>query len=188
MEPSTNTKFAKQSILGKPPSSSRPKLYAVTPLPKSKAIPKVDESYALINPFKASRVDNFVPNKHVKASVRTKPITISQPHVITKNDINSKTNGFSSKDVKSTTRTRRPQHRNNPKSDKKCLITANHDVCVPNYVNDMNSRALNKKAHVSNVKNQKKHPKKDLLHLRPVHLDLALGGHQLEDFLTLKEK
>ncbi|GKE94383.1 hypothetical protein Tco_1579238, partial [Tanacetum coccineum] len=41
---STNTKFAKQSILGKPPSSSRPKLYAVTPLPKSKAIPKIDES------------------------------------------------------------------------------------------------------------------------------------------------
>nr|GEU89166.1 hypothetical protein [Tanacetum cinerariifolium] len=36
---STNTKFAKQSILGKPSSSSRPKLYDVTPLPKSKAIP-----------------------------------------------------------------------------------------------------------------------------------------------------
>ncbi|GJV25815.1 hypothetical protein Tco_1378510 [Tanacetum coccineum] len=36
---SANTKFAKQSILGKPPSSSRPKLYAVTPLPKSVAFP-----------------------------------------------------------------------------------------------------------------------------------------------------
>ncbi|GJT34756.1 hypothetical protein Tco_0925175 [Tanacetum coccineum] len=241
---STNTKFAKQSILGKPPSSSRPKLYVVTPLPKSKAIPKIDESHALskpvtsnsvptpqeskvvkndnvialgmfrINPFKASRVNNFVLDKHVKASVRTKSITISQPHVITKNDVNSKTNGFSPTDVKSTTRTRRPQPRNNPKNDKvpsksksswisnnlekieenhrnlqsssnqkhmssecnniklairnakskvvcamckKCLITANHDVCVLNYVNDMNSRALNKKAHVSNVENQKKH-------------------------------
>ncbi|GJR16982.1 hypothetical protein Tco_0965509 [Tanacetum coccineum] len=60
---------------------------------------------------------------------------------------------------------------------KKCLITATHDVCVLNYVNDMNSRALNKKTHVSNVKNQKKHPKKDLLHLRLVHLDLALGDN-----------
>nr|GEV39371.1 putative ribonuclease H-like domain-containing protein [Tanacetum cinerariifolium] len=39
-----------------------------------------------INPFKASRIDNFVPNKHVKPSVGTKPITVSQPHVITKND------------------------------------------------------------------------------------------------------
>nr|GEZ01859.1 hypothetical protein [Tanacetum cinerariifolium] len=135
---SANAKFAKKSILGKPPSFSRPKLYVVTPLPKSTIFPKVGETHALskpvtsnsaptptelkvmkndnvispgifkINPFKASWVDNFVPNKHVKASVMTKPITVSQPHVITKNDVNSKTNGFSSKDVKSTTRTRRP--------------------------------------------------------------------------------
>ncbi|GJU73727.1 hypothetical protein Tco_1265132 [Tanacetum coccineum] len=46
---SANTKFAKQSILGKPPSSSRPKLYVVTPLPKSMAIPKVGETNALSN-------------------------------------------------------------------------------------------------------------------------------------------
>ncbi|GJS16789.1 hypothetical protein Tco_0411261 [Tanacetum coccineum] len=104
---SANTKFAKQSILGKPPSYSSPKLYVVTPLPKSMAFPKVGEMNALsnpvtsnssrestvvnnerviapgffrINPFKASRVDNFVPNKHVKARVRTKPIIVSQPH------------------------------------------------------------------------------------------------------------
>nr|GEU65997.1 hypothetical protein [Tanacetum cinerariifolium] len=126
---STNTKFAKQSILGRPPSSSRPKLYVVTLLPNSKAIPKMDESHALskpvtlnsmptltelkvvkndnvispgifrINPFKASRVDNFVPNKHVKASIRTKSITVTQPHVITKKEVNSKTKGFSPKDV-----------------------------------------------------------------------------------------
>ncbi|GKD59073.1 hypothetical protein Tco_1296582 [Tanacetum coccineum] len=43
---------------------------------------------------------------------------------------------------------------------KQCLITANHDVCVLNYVNDMNSRALNKNANVSNVENQKKHKPK----------------------------
>ncbi|GJW40962.1 putative ribonuclease H-like domain-containing protein [Tanacetum coccineum] len=145
---STNTKFAKQSILGKPPSSSRSKLYSITTLPKSKVYPMVSESNALskpvtsnsapsshestilnnervialrifrINPFKASKVDNFVPNKHVKVSIKTKPITVSQPHFITKNDVNSKTNGFSPKDVKSTTRTRRPQPRNNLKNDK----------------------------------------------------------------------
>ncbi|GJV23816.1 hypothetical protein Tco_1376511 [Tanacetum coccineum] len=62
---SANTKFAKQSILGKPPSSSRPKPYV---------------GIFRINPFKASRVENFVPNKHVKTSVRTKPIIVSQPH------------------------------------------------------------------------------------------------------------
>nr|GEV04366.1 hypothetical protein [Tanacetum cinerariifolium] len=121
---SVYTKFSKQSILGKLASSSGPKLYSVIPFPKSKVIPKVGESNALskpvtsnsapssrestvvnnkrviapgifrINHFKASRVYNFVPNKHVKASVRTKLITISQPYVITKKDVNSNTNGF----------------------------------------------------------------------------------------------
>ncbi|GJU37140.1 hypothetical protein Tco_1185494 [Tanacetum coccineum] len=214
---SANTKFVKQSILGKPPSSSRPKLYVVTPLPKSMAIPKVGETNALIDPRKTSRKDNFMPNKHVKASVRTKPITVSQSHVITKNDENSQTNCFSPKDVKSATRTRRSQPRNNPKNNKvlsksksswlsnnlgkieenhrnlqssstlkymssernnirlvirnsksevvcamckQCLITINHDACVLNYVNDMNSRALNKNANVSNVENQKKYKPK----------------------------
>nr|GEU49586.1 hypothetical protein [Tanacetum cinerariifolium] len=145
---SANTKFAKQSILGKPPSSSSTKLYVVTPIPKSMVFPKVGEAHALsklvtsnsvpiptestdvnnervialgifqINPFKASRVDNFVPNKHVKSSVRTKLITVSQPHVITKNDVKSKINGFSAKDIKSTTKTKRPFPRNNLKNDK----------------------------------------------------------------------
>ncbi|GJS12156.1 hypothetical protein Tco_0368952 [Tanacetum coccineum] len=115
---SVNTQFCKQSILGKPPSSSGSKLYSVTPFPKSKGLSKIDESHALSKPVTSNWVDNFVPNKHVKASVRTKLITVSQPHVITKNEINSKTNGFSPKDVKSTTRTRRPQPRNNPKNDK----------------------------------------------------------------------
>ncbi|GJW07878.1 hypothetical protein Tco_1570301 [Tanacetum coccineum] len=241
---SANTKFAKQSILGKPPSSSRPKLYVVTPLPNSTAFPKVGETNALskpvtsnsvpssresnvvknerviapgifrINPFKATRVDNFVPNKHVKTSVRTKPIIVSQPHVITKNDVNSKTNGFSPKDSRSTTRTRRPKPWNNPKSVKvpfksnsgclsnklekieenhrslqsshypnhtssecnniklairneksevicatckQCLITANHDDCVLQYVNGMKSRKKNQSANVSKSANQKKH-------------------------------
>ncbi|GJY89720.1 integrase, catalytic region, zinc finger, CCHC-type containing protein [Tanacetum coccineum] len=39
---------------------------------------------------------------------------------------------------------------------KQCLITANHDVCVLNYVNDMNSRGKKQKANVSNTENQKK--------------------------------
>nr|GEW05122.1 hypothetical protein [Tanacetum cinerariifolium] len=241
---SANTKFAKQSILGKPPSSSRPKVYVVTTLPKSTAFPKVGETHDLskpvtsnlvptpteskvvknnnvisprifrTNPSKTSRIDNVVPNKPVKASVRTKPITISQPRVITKNDIKSKTNGFSPTYVKSTTRTRRPLPRNNPKNDKapskskssrllnnlekieenyrnlqsssnqkhmssecnnikltirnaksevvcamckQCLITINHDVCVLNNVNGMNSRGKKQKANVSNFANQKKH-------------------------------
>ncbi|GKF19335.1 hypothetical protein Tco_0067973 [Tanacetum coccineum] len=40
---------------------------------------------------------------------------------------------------------------------KQYLITANHDVCVLNYVNGMNSRGKKQKANASNVANQKKH-------------------------------
>ncbi|GJR22923.1 hypothetical protein Tco_0971450 [Tanacetum coccineum] len=42
-------------------------------------------------------------------------------------------------------------------SIKQCLITSNHDVCVLNYVNDMNSRADNQNANVLNAENKKKH-------------------------------
>nr|GEY13420.1 putative reverse transcriptase domain, ribonuclease H-like domain, aspartic peptidase domain protein [Tanacetum cinerariifolium] len=167
-----------------------------------------------INPFKASRVDNCVPNKHVKTSVRTKPITVSQPHVITKKDVNSIISGFSPKNFESTTRTRRPRPRNNPKNDKvpskskssclsnklekieenhkslqssnyldhtssecnniklairnekskvicatckQCLITANHDECMLQYVKGMKSKKKNQSANVSKIKNGKKH-------------------------------
>nr|GEY94322.1 hypothetical protein [Tanacetum cinerariifolium] len=41
------------------------------------------------------------------------------------------------------------------------LITDNHDVCVLNYVNDMNSRGKQQKANVLNIENHKKQkPKK----------------------------
>ncbi|GJW57530.1 retrovirus-related pol polyprotein from transposon TNT 1-94 [Tanacetum coccineum] len=43
---------------------------------------------------------------------------------------------------------------------KQCLITANHDVCVLNYVNGLNSCDNNKSANVSNIKNQTKHKSK----------------------------
>ncbi|GJS50480.1 hypothetical protein Tco_0623842 [Tanacetum coccineum] len=39
---------------------------------------------------------------------------------------------------------------------KQCLITANHDVCVLNYVNGMNSRSKKQKAKVPNIANQTK--------------------------------
>ncbi|GKB98642.1 reverse transcriptase domain-containing protein [Tanacetum coccineum] len=169
------------------------------------------------NPFKTSRVDNVVPNKPVKTSIRIKPITISQPNVIHKHQANSDSNWFSPTRVNNTAKTRRPHPRSNSKTDrvpsksqssyllnnvkkieenyknlqsslnqkhmsyecnniklairnaksevvcamcKQCLITVNHDVCMLNYVNDMNSRALNKNANVSNVENQKKHKPK----------------------------
>ncbi|GJW86381.1 hypothetical protein Tco_0161721 [Tanacetum coccineum] len=166
-----------------------------------------------INPSKTFRKDKFVPNNKVRESVRINPITVSQSHVITKKDVNSDSNGFSSTRVNITAKTRRPQPRRNTKNDrvpsesmssciknkeieveehhrnlllsknkkhmssecnnvklaiqndksevvcamcKHCLITTNHDVCVLNYVNDMNSRGKKQKANVSNTENKKK--------------------------------
>ncbi|GJW50940.1 hypothetical protein Tco_0092291 [Tanacetum coccineum] len=187
----TNTWFTKQSILGKPPSSSyKPKLYSVTPFPKSSVLPKVDKTNALSkpvtsnsapstreskvvqtvnviaprifrsNPSKTSRVDNVVPNKPVKTSIRIKPITVSQPNVIHKQQANSDSNGFSSTRVNNTAKTRRPHPRSNSNTDRvpsKSKITANHDVCVLNYVNNMNSCADNQSANVTIRENQKKY-------------------------------
>nr|GFA06566.1 integrase, catalytic region, zinc finger, CCHC-type, peptidase aspartic, catalytic [Tanacetum cinerariifolium] len=53
----------------------------------------------------------------ISASARTKPITVSQPHVITKKDVNSNLNGSSSTGVDNT-KTRRPQPRSNTKNDR----------------------------------------------------------------------
>nr|GFA12625.1 hypothetical protein [Tanacetum cinerariifolium] len=62
-----------------------------------------------INLDKTSREAKKVHNT-VSASARTKPITVSQPHVITKKDVNSDLNGLSSIGVDNT-KTKRPLHR-----------------------------------------------------------------------------
>nr|GEY16197.1 hypothetical protein [Tanacetum cinerariifolium] len=69
-----------------------------------------------INPVKNSREEKHVPN-NVRASVRTKPITVSQPSVITKKVVNSDSNGFSSTGVDNT-KTKRLQRKSNTKNDR----------------------------------------------------------------------
>ncbi|GJQ93176.1 hypothetical protein Tco_0004315 [Tanacetum coccineum] len=69
---SVNTQFCKKSILGKSPSSYGSKLYSVTPFPKSKGLPKIDESHALSKPVTSnsapsSRESNVVNNEKVIA-------------------------------------------------------------------------------------------------------------------------
>nr|GEY74190.1 retrovirus-related Pol polyprotein from transposon TNT 1-94 [Tanacetum cinerariifolium]GEY82050.1 retrovirus-related Pol polyprotein from transposon TNT 1-94 [Tanacetum cinerariifolium] len=139
-----------------------------------------------INPSKTSREEKHVPNT-VSASARTKPITVSQPHIITKKDVNSDLNGLSPTRVDNT-KTRRPQPRSNTKHDrvpfaskssrsqnketenviskvvyamcKQCLISVNHDRCLSNYVNGKNSCGKNQKAKVSVKEIQKKNQQK----------------------------
>nr|GEZ11033.1 hypothetical protein [Tanacetum cinerariifolium] len=121
-----NTKFAKQSILGKPSkvgethALSKPVTSNSIPIPQGSKVMKNDKVIApgmfRINPFKPSREEKHVPNK-VRASVWTKPITVSQPPVITKKVVNSDSNGLSSTGVDNT-KTRRPQPRSNTKNDR----------------------------------------------------------------------
>ncbi|GJV95120.1 ribonuclease H-like domain-containing protein [Tanacetum coccineum] len=82
---SANTKLAKQSILGKQPSSSRPKLYVVTPLPKSTGFPKIGETNALSNQVTSNSVpssqeSNVVKNDNVLSPriVRMNPFKASR--------------------------------------------------------------------------------------------------------------
>nr|GEZ57465.1 hypothetical protein [Tanacetum cinerariifolium] len=121
-----NTKFAKQSILRKPPMLGE--IHAFSKLVTSNSVPTPQESKVMkndkviapemfrINPFKTSREEKHVSN-NVRASARTKPITISQHSVITKKDVNSDSNGLSSTGIDNT-KTRRPQPRSNTKNDR----------------------------------------------------------------------
>ncbi|GKB26253.1 hypothetical protein Tco_0865654 [Tanacetum coccineum] len=160
---SVNTQFRKQSILGKPPSSSRPKLYSITPLPKYKVLPR----------------NGFSPN-NVENTTRTRR---PQPRNNPKNDkvpFKSKSSCLLNKlekkeeNHRSLQSSKYPNHTSsecnniklaiqNEKSEviydtcKQCLITANHDECVLQYVNGMKSRTQNQSADVSKSANQKKH-------------------------------
>ncbi|GJS37727.1 retrovirus-related pol polyprotein from transposon TNT 1-94 [Tanacetum coccineum] len=83
-----------------------------------------------INPFKTSREDKFVPINKVRASVRINSITVSQPYVITKKDVNSNSNGLSSTGVDITTKTKRPQPRSNTKNDR--VPSMSKSSCIKN--------------------------------------------------------
>nr|GEY65777.1 retrovirus-related Pol polyprotein from transposon TNT 1-94 [Tanacetum cinerariifolium] len=141
--PSKNTKFAKQSILGKPPmlgeihALSKPVTSHLVSTPQESKVMNNDKVIApgmfRINPFKTSREEKHMPNS-VRASAKTKPITVSHPSVITKKDVNSDSNGLSSTGLDNT-KTRRPQPRSNTKNDR-----------VPSA--SKSSRSKNKEAEV----------------------------------------
>nr|GEW24408.1 Gag-Pol polyprotein [Tanacetum cinerariifolium] len=143
VDTSKNTKFAKQPIV-----ENLPKVGETNALSKpvtSNSVSTPQESKGVnndkviapgmfkINPFKTSREEKHVPNT-VSAIARTKPITVSQPPVITKKNVNSDLNGLSSTGVDNT-KTKRPQSRSNIKHDR-----------VPSV--SKSSRSKNKEAEV----------------------------------------
>nr|GEZ74710.1 hypothetical protein [Tanacetum cinerariifolium] len=92
-------------LKGKPPkvgeihALSKPITSNSILIPQESKVVKNDKVIALgifrINPFKTFGEEKHVPN-NIRASARIKPITVSQPPVITKKDVNSDSNGLSS--------------------------------------------------------------------------------------------
>nr|GFA61004.1 retrovirus-related Pol polyprotein from transposon TNT 1-94 [Tanacetum cinerariifolium] len=143
LDTSKNTKFAKQPIVknltkvGKTNALLNPVTSNSVSTPQE---PKgvnndkvISPGMFRINPSKTSREEKQVPNT-IRASARTKPITVSQPIVITKKDVNSDSNGLSSTGIDNT-KTKRPQPRRNTKNDR-----------VPSA--SKSSRSKNKEAEV----------------------------------------
>nr|GFB26586.1 integrase, catalytic region, zinc finger, CCHC-type, peptidase aspartic, catalytic [Tanacetum cinerariifolium] len=112
-----------------------------------------------INPFKTSGEEKHVPNT-VRASARTKPITISQPPVFTKKYVNSDSNGLYSTGIDNT-KTRRTQLRSNTKNDR-----------VPST--SKSSRSKNKDAEVE------EHHRNLLLYKNTKHMSSACNNIKLD--------
>nr|GFC19844.1 hypothetical protein [Tanacetum cinerariifolium] len=119
-----------------------------------------------ISSDKVSREAKKVPNT-VSASTRTKPITVSQPSVITKKGMNSNSNGLSSTRLDNT-KTRRPQPRSNTKNDR-----------VPSA--SKNSRSKNKEVKVE------EHHRNLLLSKKNKHISSACSNSKI-DFETAMSK
>ncbi|GJY31033.1 hypothetical protein Tco_0414528, partial [Tanacetum coccineum] len=140
--------------------------------------PQFSEAYS-----EASHINNFIPRKEKDPGVdNTAKTRRPQPRSNTKNNrvsSASKSSCSKNKEVeveehpRNLLLSKNKKHMSsecnyvklaiqNDKSEvvcamgKQCLITANHDVCVLNYVNDMNSRGKKQKANVSKTENQKK--------------------------------
>ncbi|GKE65981.1 hypothetical protein Tco_1520142 [Tanacetum coccineum] len=97
--------------MGKPPSSYGLKLYSVTPFPKSKGLPKIDESHAFSKP-----VTSF-------------SVPIPQESKVVKNDKMIAPGMFRiDPRVNITAKTRRPQPRSNTKNDR--VPSASKSSCI----------------------------------------------------------
>nr|GEX70270.1 hypothetical protein [Tanacetum cinerariifolium] len=171
---SENTKFAKKPLvenlpkvgetnaLSKPVTSN-----SVSTTQEPKGVNN-DKVIALgmfrINPFKTSREEKHVPNT-VSASARTKQITVSQPPIFTKKDVNSDLNGLSSTEVDNT-KTRRPQPKSNTKHDRvpsasKSSRSKNKEVKVEEHHRNLLLSKNNK--HISSACNNIKIDSQDVI-------------------------
>nr|GFB64330.1 retrovirus-related Pol polyprotein from transposon TNT 1-94 [Tanacetum cinerariifolium] len=131
-----------------------------------------------INPSMTSRKKKQVPNT-VSASTRTKPITVSQPPVITKKNVNSDVNGLSSTGVDNT-KTRRPQPRSNIKNDRvpsasKSSRNKNKKAEVEEHHRNLLLSKNNK--HISSICNNSKIDSQDVIQICLWYVDSSCSKH-----------
>nr|GFA00084.1 putative ribonuclease H-like domain-containing protein [Tanacetum cinerariifolium] len=166
---SKNTKFAKQPIVENLPkirktnALSKPVTSNLVSIPQEFKGVNNDKVIApgmfRTNPSKTSREEKQVPNT-VSVSAKTKPITVSQPPVITTKDVNSDVNGLSSTGVENT-KTRRPHPRSNTKNGR-----------VPSV--SKSSRSKNKEAKVE------EHHRNLLLSKNNKHISSACNSSKID--------
>nr|GFB75255.1 hypothetical protein [Tanacetum cinerariifolium] len=174
---SENTKFAKQPIveilpkIGETNALSKPVTSNSDSTPQESKSVNNDKVIApgmfRIHPSNTSREEKHVPNT-VSTSARTKPITVSQPPVITKKDMNSELNGLSFTGIDNT-KTRRPQPRRNTKNDR-----------VPSA--SKSSRSQNKEAEVE------EHHRNLLLFKNNKHISSACNNIKIDSQDNQKTK
>nr|GEW70039.1 retrovirus-related Pol polyprotein from transposon TNT 1-94 [Tanacetum cinerariifolium] len=137
---SANTKFAKQSILGKPPKVGVDNTKTRRPQPRS------------------NTKNDRVPSASKSSRSKNKEVEVEEHHRKLLLSRNKKHMSYECNNIKLATQ--------NVKSNvvcamcKQCLNSVKHDVCLLNYVNGMTSHGKKQTANVSiNVKQKKQQPK-----------------------------
>nr|GEY82901.1 retrovirus-related Pol polyprotein from transposon TNT 1-94 [Tanacetum cinerariifolium] len=166
---SKNTKFAKQPIVEILPKIGETNALSKTVTSNSVSQPQepkgvnndkvIAPGMFRISPDKVPRKAKKVPNT-VSASARAKPITVSQPSVITEKGKNSNSTGLSSTGLDNT-KTKRPQPRRNTNNDR-----------VPSASNS--SRSMNK-----DVKVEEQH-RNLLLSKKNKHMSSACNSSKID--------
>ncbi|GJR46576.1 retrovirus-related pol polyprotein from transposon TNT 1-94 [Tanacetum coccineum] len=134
----------------------KPATSNTVPITRASSVVKNDKVIApgmfRINLFKTSREEKLMPNKPLRASIRTKPFTVSQPHVIYKKTINSNSNGSSFTRVDNTAKTRRPQPRSNTKNDRVTSMSKSRvDLLKGNRTTNLYTINLHEMAYASPI-------------------------------------
>nr|GEU40866.1 retrovirus-related Pol polyprotein from transposon TNT 1-94 [Tanacetum cinerariifolium] len=176
---SVNTKFVKQSILGKPPKVGE--IHALSKPVTSNSIPTPQGSKVVQNdktrrPQPRSNTKNDrVPSASKSSQSKNKGVEVEEHHRKLLLSRNKKHMSSECYNVKLATQ--------NVKSKvvcamcKQCLNSVNHDVCLINYVNGMNYRGKKQKANVSINEQQKKQ--------KPKCVDSGCSKHMTENLQLL---